>query len=99
MSLEQEFIERAVAEDPDLLKPTCSPEVQLQHLVFKPLCARLTHGSVPCDDPYLIVTDGLDECADEGGIATFINFIIAFFFTHPGTPLRIFITSQVEELI
>lgn len=93
------FIQRAVDANLDLLGPNFSLELQLQHLVFEPLLACLAESGMTCDDPFLIVTDGLDECSDEDGIVTFINHIIALFSANADIPLRILITSRVEEHI
>jgi hypothetical protein len=51
------------------------------------------------EDPYLIVIDGMDECEDKQGITSFIIHSIKFFREHPHIPLRLFITSRVEEHI
>ncbi|KAJ3544477.1 hypothetical protein NMY22_g2767 [Coprinellus aureogranulatus] len=93
------LIERAVVADPGLTHAACSLEAQLQHLVFEPLVAILGGTCSPCDSPYLIVTDGLDECADKEGVSDFIDLFTSFFTQNPAIPLRLLITSRVEEHI
>jgi hypothetical protein len=49
--------------------------------------------------PFLIVIDGLDECEDKSGVEEFIDHLVDFFERHSTIPLRVFITSRVEEHI
>ncbi|KAJ3536110.1 hypothetical protein NMY22_g6178 [Coprinellus aureogranulatus] len=92
-------IERAIIDDPSLIEPTCSLEFQLEYLVYRPLHAALLEGGVSSDDPFLMLIDGLDECRDKQGISTFIDYSIEFFSRQPTTPLRLLITSRIEEHI
>jgi hypothetical protein len=49
--------------------------------------------------PFLIVIDGLDECEDKGEVEELIDSMLAFFDENPFIPLRVFITSRVEQHI
>jgi hypothetical protein len=49
--------------------------------------------------PLLIVLDGLDECEDKDEIQELINGMLLFFNENLLVPLRVFITSRVEEHI
>ncbi|RXW14713.1 hypothetical protein EST38_g11139 [Candolleomyces aberdarensis] len=63
-------------------------------LVWKEQVVRaLTQG------PFLMVLDGLDECDDKDGVQELIDGMLAFFNKNPLIPLRVFITSRVEEHI
>ena len=93
------LIERAIVEDPGLVEPTCSLESQLEYLVYRPLLAALEANGVDSDDTYLMLVDGLDECMDKEGISTFIDHSIEFFSRNPTLPVRLFITSRIEEHI
>ncbi|TEB32855.1 hypothetical protein FA13DRAFT_1813192 [Coprinellus micaceus] len=92
------MIEHTIAEDPGMAEPTRSLESQLQNLVFGPLLACLTGSDARSDDPYLVVVDGLDKCMDKDGMAAFIDFSIQFFREYR-IPLRLLVTSRVEEHI
>ncbi|RXW16798.1 hypothetical protein EST38_g9057 [Candolleomyces aberdarensis] len=48
---------------------------------------------------FLIVIDGLDECEDKRGVQEFISHALEFFKKHPSIPLRILVTSRVEQHI
>jgi hypothetical protein len=61
--------------------------------LFKPAIRALARG------PLLIVLDGLDECENKDEIQELINGMLLFFNENPLIPLRIFITSRVEEHI
>ncbi|KAJ2922395.1 hypothetical protein H1R20_g14699, partial [Candolleomyces eurysporus] len=101
------FIEQAIVNDPALIDPTCSLEAQLEDLVWKPClkalcqpeCPTATGAPVAEDRPYLIVVDGLDECGDKEGVQIFIDRAVEFFARNPLIPLRLFITSRIEEHI
>ncbi|KAJ2918968.1 hypothetical protein MD484_g1452, partial [Candolleomyces efflorescens] len=49
--------------------------------------------------PLLIVLDGLDECENKDEIQELISGMLLFFKENPLIPLRVFITSRVEEHI
>jgi hypothetical protein len=96
------LIEAAVKAEPGLLTNHVSLTTQLDRLILSPfrrvfeqgvLAETLTNG------PFLIVIDGLDECEDKRGVEEFIKHILNFFEEHPTIPLRVFITSRVEQHI
>ncbi|KAJ2934817.1 hypothetical protein H1R20_g2229, partial [Candolleomyces eurysporus] len=99
------FIREAVQTDPALVKPGeggVSLQTQMQRLVYAPFKAvvqrektvrALTRG------PFLIVLDGLDECDDKEEVQELIDGMLVFFSDNPLIPLRVFITSRVEEHI
>ncbi|KAJ3510948.1 hypothetical protein NMY22_g15809 [Coprinellus aureogranulatus] len=95
----KQLLERTVMEDPGIVEPTRSLESQIQHLVYGPLLACLTGHNPSNGGSYLLVIDGLDECGDEDGVAAFIDYTVSFLSDNPGIPLRILITSRVEEHI
>ncbi|RXW21857.1 hypothetical protein EST38_g4006 [Candolleomyces aberdarensis] len=80
------------------LEPDLSLDTRLHCLVYDPfkavvpLTTLLTH-------PYLIVIDGLDECEDKDGVEEFLQSTLRFFAENPYIPLRILITSRVEQHI
>ncbi|KAJ2918191.1 hypothetical protein MD484_g2236, partial [Candolleomyces efflorescens] len=49
--------------------------------------------------PFLIVIDGLDECDDKEEVQELVDGMLAFFDQNPLIPLRVFITSRVEQHI
>ncbi|KAJ2934088.1 hypothetical protein H1R20_g3006, partial [Candolleomyces eurysporus] len=49
--------------------------------------------------PFLIVLDGLDECDNKDEVQELIEGMLAFFDDNPLIPLRVFITSRVEQHI
>ncbi|RXW14833.1 hypothetical protein EST38_g11020 [Candolleomyces aberdarensis] len=49
--------------------------------------------------PFLIVLDGLDECDNKDEVQELIEGMLAFFDDNPFIPLRVFITSRVEQHI
>ncbi|KAJ2919070.1 hypothetical protein MD484_g1348, partial [Candolleomyces efflorescens] len=49
--------------------------------------------------PFLIVLDGLDECDDKREVKELIDGMLLFFSENPFIPLRVFITSRVEQHI
>ncbi|RXW21345.1 hypothetical protein EST38_g4495 [Candolleomyces aberdarensis] len=74
----------------------------MQRLVYTPFKAvvrrkkrvrALTRG------PFLIVLDGLDECDNRDEVQELIDGMLVFFNDNPLIPLRVFITSRVEEHI
>ncbi|KAJ2934815.1 hypothetical protein H1R20_g2227, partial [Candolleomyces eurysporus] len=99
------FIRAAVQANPALLIPDeggVSLRVRMQRLVYAPFKAvaqgekritALTRG------PFLIVLDGLDECDNKDEVQELIDGMLAFFDDNPLIPLRVFITSRVEEHI
>ncbi|KAJ2929788.1 hypothetical protein H1R20_g7287, partial [Candolleomyces eurysporus] len=98
------FIEAAVQADPELLqvKSPFSLSARLQRLVYEPFRAAASRASLAKlfrSTPYLIIIDGLDECDDKEGVQEFITTTLKFFKKHPSIPLRILITSRVEQHI
>ncbi|KAJ2934087.1 hypothetical protein H1R20_g3007, partial [Candolleomyces eurysporus] len=49
--------------------------------------------------PFLIVLDGLDECDNKDEVQELIDGMLDFFDDNPFIPLRVFITSRVEQHI
>ncbi|RXW13931.1 hypothetical protein EST38_g11923 [Candolleomyces aberdarensis] len=49
--------------------------------------------------PFLIVIDGLDECDHKGEVEDLIDSMLTFFDKNSFIPLRVFITSRVEQHI
>ncbi|KAJ3506094.1 hypothetical protein NMY22_g17361 [Coprinellus aureogranulatus] len=90
-----------VRANPALISASTVLHIQFERLVYIPindvkwdrLAASLRHG------PFLIVLDGLDECNDRDDVADFIEHTISFFDKKPRIPLRILITSRVENHI
>ncbi|RXW16185.1 hypothetical protein EST38_g9668 [Candolleomyces aberdarensis] len=96
------FIKAALKAEPGLLAQGVSLTMQLERLVYEPFQAALKRGLVIkalVKGPFLIVIDGLDECEDKHGVATFIDHLLDFFQRYPSIPLRFLITSRVEEYI
>ncbi|RXW18552.1 hypothetical protein EST38_g7303 [Candolleomyces aberdarensis] len=98
------FIQAAVNAEPELLqvKSPFSLSARLQRLVYKPFKAAASQASLAKlfrSTPYLIIIDGLDECDDKEGVQEFITTTLKFFKKHPSIPLRILITSRVEQHI
>ncbi|KAF5335929.1 hypothetical protein D9611_006248 [Ephemerocybe angulata] len=95
-------IKAALKAHAGLLRPTTSLGTQLQHLLFGPLksVSWSLHGlNLICGGPFLIVLDGLDECEDREAITLLVEHLLGFFEKNPRIPLRVFITSRVEEHI
>jgi hypothetical protein len=98
------FVRAAVAANPGLKNfpvANSSVEMQMQCLVYGPLKSAVERGLVAAlgGRPFLIVIDGLDECEDKEGVQQFVMGMITFFNENPFIPLRIFITSRVEQHI
>ncbi|TEB22104.1 hypothetical protein FA13DRAFT_1741291 [Coprinellus micaceus] len=96
------IIQNAIDTDPGLLSTgRNSLSAQFQHLIYDPInkvkwdrfASCLRHG------PFLIVLDGLDECENHVEITAFIEHMIEYFNGKPRTPLRILVTSRVENHI
>ncbi|KAJ3541721.1 hypothetical protein NMY22_g3783 [Coprinellus aureogranulatus] len=88
------IIEAAVRKNRGLLSShTASPSRQFERLVYHPTMEVASLLS----RPVLIVLDGVDECGDWEEMSTLIEDMISFFDTHPNSPLRILITSRVED--
>ncbi|KAJ2926796.1 hypothetical protein H1R20_g10313, partial [Candolleomyces eurysporus] len=99
------FIREAAQANPALLAQDeggISLRTRMQCLVYAPFKAvvrrkkrvrALTRG------PFLMVLDGLDECDNKDEVQELIDGMLAFFNENPLIPLRVFITSRVEEHI
>jgi hypothetical protein len=70
-----------------------SVEALPRGVVHRPLITGLTRG------PLLVVLDGLDECNDKEEVQELIDGMLVFFDDNPFIPLRVFITSRVEQHI
>ncbi|RXW22178.1 hypothetical protein EST38_g3679 [Candolleomyces aberdarensis] len=98
------LIAAAVKAEPDLVlaESTLSLSARLQRLVYDPFKAvveRSLFGRWSLCRPYLIVIDGLDECEDKEGAQEFIDCTLKFFEQNPYIPLRVFISSRIEQHI
>ncbi|RXW11283.1 hypothetical protein EST38_g14572, partial [Candolleomyces aberdarensis] len=95
------FIEQAVKAEPGLLESSLI--AQLRRLVYEPFKAAAKRGRLLrtslLKGPFLIVIDGLDECEDRQDVQAFIDDMLKFFKKNPFIPLRVFITSRVEQHI
>jgi hypothetical protein len=104
------IIRAAVDANPALLAPDeggVSLRARMQLLVYAPF-ETAVQGETKIDappiralaqGPFLIVLDGLDECENKDEIQELINGMLLFFNKCPLIPLRVFITSRVEEHI
>jgi hypothetical protein len=85
--------------DPDIFDR--AQKRQFMKLIIKPF--RTTTKSRPTSplpvQPMVMVIDGLDECDDKPVMAEFITAVVDMFLGDPRLPLRIFVTSRVEEHI
>ncbi|RXW14714.1 hypothetical protein EST38_g11138 [Candolleomyces aberdarensis] len=99
------FIRGAVQRKPALLSPLgkgVSLQNQMRCLVFEPFKALVQRKKAVralTQGPFLMVLDGLDECGDKDEVQELIDGMLAFFNENPLIPLRVFITSRVEEHI
>ncbi|RXW12622.1 hypothetical protein EST38_g13233 [Candolleomyces aberdarensis] len=71
----------------------------LVHESFKALVRRKKVVRALTQGPLLMVLDGLDECDNKEEIQELIDGMLVFFNENPLIPLRVFITSRVEEHI
>jgi hypothetical protein len=96
------LVEAAMRAEPSVVTGDASLATQLDLLLLTPFLAVVddeTLGETLAKGPFLIVIDGLDECEDRQAVEEFIDHILNFFEEHPTVPLRIFITSRVEQHI
>lgn len=91
------LIHDALRAEEGLLQPTVPLTIQFQRLVYGPI-VKATKWDL-LRKPFLIVLDGLDECHDKEEISAFIEHSVGFFEKNPHIPLRLFISSRVEEHI
>jgi len=88
-------IENAIKTDP--LITTKSSTHQFQKLIIGPI--RAASNAIPSFPAVIIVIDALDECDDKVLMQEFIEGVIRTFQENHGLPLRLIITSRVEEHI
>ncbi|RXW14980.1 hypothetical protein EST38_g10873 [Candolleomyces aberdarensis] len=98
------FVRAAATANPALKNfpvPSTSVAMQMQSLVYGPLKSAMRFGPIRslAGHPFLIVIDGLDECEDKDEVEDLIESMLAFFDEDPFIPLRVFITSRVEQHI
>ncbi|RXW18554.1 hypothetical protein EST38_g7305 [Candolleomyces aberdarensis] len=98
------FIQAAVKAEPELLQveSSFSLSARVQRLVYEPfyaVAAQFSYAEYYLLSPYLIIIDGLDECDDKEDVQDFITATLKFFKLHSSIPLRILITSRVEQHI
>ncbi|KAJ2936948.1 hypothetical protein H1R20_g137, partial [Candolleomyces eurysporus] len=99
------FIREAVQRNPALLSPPgegVSLQDRMECLVYEPFKALVLRKKRVCamtQGPLLMVLDGLDECDDKDEVKELIDGMLVFFNGNPLIPLRVFITSRVEEHI
>ena len=91
-------IEIAIKTDPRIT--TSSSPYQFQKLIVEPIrVASNAVPSFPAQKNLIIVIDALDECDDKYLMQEFIEGVIRTFQKNHGLPLRLIITSRVEEHI
>ncbi|KAJ2931040.1 hypothetical protein H1R20_g6043, partial [Candolleomyces eurysporus] len=98
------FVRAEVTADPGLKNfpvAITSVAMQMQCLLYGPLKSAAERSPMAAlgGRPFLIVIDGLDECEDKEEIQELVEGMLAFFDDNPFIPLRIFITSRVEQHI
>ncbi|KAJ2914126.1 hypothetical protein MD484_g6279, partial [Candolleomyces efflorescens] len=98
------FVRAAAIASPGLMNfptPVSSVAMQMQRLVYGPLKLAADRGPIDslAGRPFLIIIDGLDECEDKDEVGELIDSMLAFFADNPFIPLRVFITSRVEQHI
>jgi hypothetical protein len=96
------LIQDAVQAERGLVTGDVSLSMQLDLLILFPFLAVVRDRALEqtlAKGPFLIVIDGLDECEDSRGVQEFIDHMLAFFDEYPAAPLRIFISSRVEQYI
>jgi hypothetical protein len=87
-------IQSAIENDPHVANH--SPTHQFQTLIIEPIQVA---GSHLAQMKPIIVIDALDECDDKELMEEFIEAVIGAFKENHGLPLRVLITSRVEEHI
>jgi len=93
------FILKQLEDDPNIFRK--AQKHQFMKLIIEPIRAT-TKSRLPFllpAKPLVIVIDGLDECDDKPAMAEFITAIVDMFLGDARLPLRIFVTSRVEEHI
>jgi tetratricopeptide (TPR) repeat protein len=99
------IVRAAVQGNPALLERDeggISLRAQMQSLVYAPFKAAVQGGTAIealAQGPFLIVLDGLDECDNKDEVQELIDGMLFFFNENPFIPIRVFITSRVEQHI
>ncbi|KAJ2931490.1 hypothetical protein H1R20_g5636, partial [Candolleomyces eurysporus] len=101
------FIRATVKANPTLLSPDeadISVGARMRRLIYGPFKAvTVVQGGTKVGalvrGPLLIVLDGLDECDNKDEVQELIDDMLLFFKENPFIPLRVFITSRVEQHI
>ncbi|RXW14834.1 hypothetical protein EST38_g11024 [Candolleomyces aberdarensis] len=99
------FVRAAVKAKPALLRQDgagVSLQSRMRYLIYAPFKAAVQGGTTIAalaKGPFLIVLDGLDECDNKDEVQELIEGMLAFFDDNPLIPLRVFITSRVEQYI
>jgi adenylate kinase family enzyme len=92
------FILKQLEDDPDILRK--AQKHQFMKLIIEPIRATTKSLlSFLSSKASVIVIDGLDECDDKLAMGEFITAVVDTFGGDPRLPLRIFMTSRVEEHI
>ncbi|KAJ3505046.1 hypothetical protein NMY22_g17721 [Coprinellus aureogranulatus] len=88
------LIQEAATKNPGLLSTSTASVInQFRDLIYNPV--DTIASALP--GPLLIVLDGVDECEDHDEIAEFIEDLIEYLDQRPDTPLRVLITSRIED--
>ena len=97
-------IERALEDEPALLRSTVSLAHRLRRLVLEPIHLNTSRihssGDVsPFLKKQIVVIDALDECDDKTAMGDFIDVLLSISSEGTHLPFRILLTSRVEEHI
>ena len=90
-------IENVIEADPFVA--TQSSAYQFQKLIIEPIRAASSCNAFPSFSPLIIVIDALDECNDKTLMREFLEGLMRTFRENQELPLRVIITSRVEEHI
>jgi hypothetical protein len=95
----QPFILKQLTEDPHVIRGPLRH--QFNKLIVQPILAVKTPflSSILRKKPAIMVVDALDECDDKLAMVEFVTAVIDAFSDNPRLPLRIFVTSRLEEHI
>ncbi|RXW22618.1 hypothetical protein EST38_g3240 [Candolleomyces aberdarensis] len=99
------FIREAVQANPVLLMadeggPSLRARMRcLVYAPFKAVVQRKKRVRALTQSPLLMALDGLDECDNKDEVQELIDGMLEFFNENPLIPLRVFITSRVEQHI
>jgi archaellum biogenesis ATPase FlaH len=90
------MIEQAVDSDPHIFSR--SLDVQISHLVIRPLAQTLASNGSRRRFPHVLVVDGLDECQDEIAQRTVVR-LFSSIFNSWDLGWKVLITSRPEQAI